>query len=384
MRPAVLFATLASVVGFTNASFAADEAAPEECAGPCLIYEGSADFTAAWLHPSDAAIGNSYLLLPTSENSLRLKANDSFSIMTNIVSEQTVDPVEGENQLFSGLGTYVDVLQAQYDVENMSIWGGKIHPAFGRAADVTPGLHGTDLAEVYDLAERIGGGASVSFDAFGLSNTLQASAFTVDRTILSQSLFNNRGRTTLADGGAGNTNGVSSFALALDGCLGAETEACYDEGSFGYQLATRYQKGGAGSDGNELGFLGSLNKSFTLADDTTLRLFGEAAWFRNFDGTADNALVLTGSGALQMGLMTYSLAYSQQRMLVGAGGNTTEHLIDATMTYDLGDTVSLAGEQWKVGAGYSYASSDGENVQTVGLKLAADFGGNIPFGNRQF
>ena len=301
--------------------------------------------------------------------------------MASVISEQVIDADPGANQIFNGLGTYVDVLQAQYDFENVSIWGGKIHPAFGRAWDVTPGLHGTDLAEAYDLAERIGGGAGFSFEAAGLANNLQASAFTVDRTVLSESLFNNRGRTSLSDGGAGNTSGVSSFAVSLDGCSGAETDSCYDEGDFGYQLAARYQKGGEGSDGNELGLLGSINKSFSLADETKLRLFTEAAWFKNFDGTADDALIVTGSGALEMGPMAYSLAYSQQRNLVAGGADTTEHLFDATAMYDLGESVSLAGEQWSVGAGYSSASADGENTQTVGLKLSTEFATNIAFGN---
>ena len=381
MRSIYAFALLATAAIPTSSSFAADAAAPEECASPCLVYEGTADLTAEWTHPSDSTIGNSYLLLPTSENNFNFKATDSFSVMANIVSEQVIDPDPGKPQIFTGLGTYVDVLQAQYDFENFSIWGGKIHPAFGRASDVTPGLHGTDLVDAYDLAERIGGGASLGFESSGMANTLQASAFTMDRTVLSESLFNNRGRTALADGGAGNTSGVSSFTVALDGCMGAETDVCYDEGNFGYQLAARYQKGGEGSDGNEIGVLGSVNKSFSLTDEATLRLFGEAAFFRNFDGTADNALVMTGSGALEMGSMTYSLAYSQQRTLVSGGTDSTAHLIDATAMYDLGDTLSLAGEKWSVGAGYSFSRADGENVQTIGLKLSTEFGGNVPFSN---
>jgi hypothetical protein len=381
MRLALLVALLATSCLSVTTAFAADVATSGECVGPCLIYSGSFDLKAEWQHPSDSTIANSYLLLPTSENNFRFKTNDAFSIIANVVSEQVVDPVPGENQYFTGLGTYVDVLQAQYDFENVSIWGGKIHPAFGRAWDITPGLHGTDLAEAYDLAERIGGGASFSFDTGGFSNKLQASAFTVDRTILSESLFNNRGRTSLADGGAGNTSGVSSFAISLDGCIGADADSCYDEGDVGYQLAARYQKGGVGSDGNELGFLGSLNKSIVMSDDTTLRLLGEAAWFRNFEGSADNALVFTGSAALDTGAMTYSVAYSQQRNLIAGGIDTTEQLFDATAMYNLGESVSAAGERWSIGAGYSLASADGENVQTIGLKLSTEFFGNVPFGN---
>lgn len=380
MRLALSLALLGTTFLTTSTVFAADLSTSDECNGPCLIYEGTADLSAAWLLPSDSAIGNSYLLLPKTETNVKFKANDAFSVMANIVSEQVIDPDPGRNQLFSGLGTYVDVLQAQYDLENFSIWGGKIHPAFGRAWDVTPGLHGTDLAESYELAERLGGGISYDFEAAGLSNRLQVSASTVDRTILSQSLFNDRGRANLDDGGAGNSKGVSTVAIALDGCLGAEVDSCYDDGSFGYQLAARFQKGGSGSDGNELGFLGSLNKTFALGDETSLRLLGEAAWFRNFDGTTDDALALTGSAALEAGAMTYSLAYSQLRTLVSGGRDTVEHLVDVTAMYDFGDTVSMAGEKWSIGAGYSLDAADGENVQTIGLKLETQFGSSVSLG----
>ena len=198
---------------------------------------------------------------------------------------------------------------------------------------------------------------------------------------MSESLFNNRGQASLADGGAGNTGGVSSFAVSLDGCIGAETDSCYDDGFFGYQLAARYQKGGVGADGNELGFLGSLNKSFVMSEETTLRLLGEAAWFRNFEGSADNALAFTGSAALETGAMTYSVAYSQQSNFVAGGADTTENLFDATAMCNLGEGISLTGEKWSLGAGYSLASADGENVQTIGLKLSTALAGNVAFGN---
>ena len=93
------------------------------------------------------------------------------------VTEPVIDAEPGTNQILNGVGSYVDVLQAQYDFENFSIWRGKIHPAFGRACDVTPGLHGTNIAESYDLSERLGGGASYSFEAAGFANRLRASAF---------------------------------------------------------------------------------------------------------------------------------------------------------------------------------------------------------------
>jgi hypothetical protein len=381
MRPTLLLGIIAvSALPMAQAR-AADATAPEECSGPCLDYASTFELNGAWVHAGDGEIGDSYLIGPKSENYFDLRATDGLSIIANIISEPVIDAESGKNQIFSGTGTYVDVLQAQYDFGGFSIWGGKIHPAFGRAWDVTPGLHGTDLAENYELAERLGGGAGYNFEAAGLSNQLQVSAFTVDRTILSESLFTNRGRASLDDGGAGNTKGVSSVAVALDGCLGAEVDSCYDEGSFGYQLAARYQKGGEGSDGNELGILGSLNKSISIGEETTLRFFGEAAWFNNFEGSADDAVALTGSAALEKGSATYSVAYSQQTELVTGGADASEYLVDATAMYDLGESISMIGETWSVGAGYTFDRADGEDVQIVGLRLSSEFGKSIPLGN---
>ena len=79
--------------------------------------------------------------------------------------------------------------------------------------------------------------------------------------------------------------------------------------------------------------------------------------------------------------MTYSIAYSQQRTLVSGGADTTADVFDATAMYDLGDIVSLAGEKWAVEAGYSFSRANGEDAQTIGVKLATEFGGNVPFNN---
>jgi hypothetical protein len=375
-----VIATLALITTATS-GFAAEAAAPDTCAGPCLIYDGTADLSAEWLNPSDPTISKSRLFLPTTESIFEFKANDSFSLLADIITEQVIDPVPGENQIFRGLGTYVYELRAQYNFDGGSIWAGKIHPRFGRAWDITPGIHGTDLAENYELAERLGWGSYLDFEAAGLANRFEASAFAKDRTVLSESLFNKRPRTVLSDGGAGNTKGISSLALSLDGCLGADVDSCYDDGSFGYQVATRYQRGGIGSVKNELGFVGGLNTSFPLGEDAALKFFAETGWFRNYDGGPDNMRAFTGSGALEVGDVTLSVAYSQQKVFVVDDVNTTEHFVDVTAMYDLGDKLSLAGETWSVGAGYTYDKAEGFNVQTVGLKLSTAFSTKVPLGH---
>jgi hypothetical protein len=374
----VMFAAMALAAG---GAFAADAAPGDECALPCLEYSGSIDLSAEWIRSTDPDIPNYLVIAPSIENHYVFRPVEGLSFISNFVTEQVADDEPGADQIFAGIGSYADILQAQYDFENVSVWGGKIHPAFGRAWDVTPGLNGTNLAEGYELAERLGGGASISFEAAGFANTLQASAFTTDRTFLSDSVFTRRGRLRLGDGGAGNEKGVSSFAAALDGCMGAEPGDCYDEGDFGYQIAARWQKGGHGSEGNELGLAGSLNTSFSVGEESKLKLFGETAWFRNFDGSADNALIVTGSGALDIGQTTLSLAYTRQRNFIVDDVDTTAHLFDATAAYAFGEDVSLAGEAWSIAAGYTFERDDDVDTHTFSLQLSTEFDGKFALGN---
>ena len=347
-----------------------------DCKGPCVEWWGSYEAEGYWIHSKDPGIADYFEASPTLESNFIIRPAGAFSIAGTIIYESVADSDPGSNRFFDHDGLYVDQLYAQYDMGEFSIFAGKIHPAFGRAWDVTPGLRGTDLAESYELTERLGGGAVYGFETSEMTNSLTASVFTADRSILSDSLFFNRGRKTLLDGGAGNTSGMSSVALALDGCMGADPGSCYDDGQFGYQLATRYQKHGDSGAENEWGFAGSLNKSVGLSEDSALKFFGEIAYFRNFDGTEDDAVSFTGSAALVFGETTLSLAYTQQRILIAGDSDEVEHLLDASAVYSLGDAVSLAGEQWSVGAGYSFDRADGEDTQSVGLKLTADFEGS--------
>lgn len=381
MKVIIRLAAAGVVFTFAAAAKAADVNQEDECGSPCVEYSGYAELNSDWYFPSDASTDNSIDVHPKSEVEVKVTPFDNFSVLTNIVTEPVFDPVAGEDRYFEDTGTYVEVLQGQAEIGALTVFGGKIHPAFGRAWDVTPGLHGTDLAEDYELSERIGGGASIAFDALGAKNALSFSAFTADRTILSESLFTNRGRLHLSDGGAGNADGIASVAVSLDGCLGAEIDACYSEGNFGYQIAGRYQKGGEDSDGDEVGVVGSLNKSFAIGEGSSVILFGELAWFQHFDGGSDDALALTGSGALRNGPFTYSLAYTQFRALVTGEADETEHQFDATAIYSFGDVVSVAGEVWSVGAGYTFDRGDDEDTHIVGLRLRADFEGASSFAN---
>jgi hypothetical protein len=88
----------------------------------------------------------------------------------------------------------VEELYAEFDFEPATIRAGKFNPIFGLATAVLDGISATDLVGNYDNDERWGGQATVDFEAWGLNQSLTASAFTTDRTVLSESLFTNRGR----------------------------------------------------------------------------------------------------------------------------------------------------------------------------------------------
>ena len=50
MRSISKLALLIAATIPTSSAFAADAEAPEECASPCLVYEGTADLKGEWLH----------------------------------------------------------------------------------------------------------------------------------------------------------------------------------------------------------------------------------------------------------------------------------------------------------------------------------------------
>ncbi len=364
---------LAVFFAATSEAWAADAAAPDSCSAPCIDYSGSADLTALVNGLGGGGAGQWTELDPKIETEIIARATDSVSLLANIVTEPVIDPTPGRDRIFRDLGTYADVLQLQAELGDVTLIAGKIHPVFGRAWDIAPGINGTTLAEGYELSERIGAGGSWAFDLGGMNTSLSASAFTMDRTILSNSLFAERGRTTLADGGAGNTTGISSAAIALDGCMGADPDACFDEGQWGYQIAARYQRGGKGSDGDETGLLGSLNRSFDLPGDSKLRLLAELGWFNHFDGDADSALTATAAASLEHGDFTYALTYAQSRTLPSKGAADVEHVLDASVSYGLGDAVSVAGENWTLTGDYTLHRTSGSNESILGLKLLAEF-----------
>lgn len=370
---------LAGIALAITALTSVERASAGECSAPCVDYYGYVETVGNRNRFPDHSADDYFATAPTIEFTTSYRPVEGIALFGHLITERVKDEELGVNQYLHNVGTYVSELNAQFRLGAVGLRMGKFHPAFGKAWDITPGIHGTDVAGNYELKERVGASVAYGFETGNFHNEIEIAAFGVDRSVLSESLFTNRGRRTLENGGAGNTAGISSVALDFAGCLGAGTAGCYDEGNFGYRLGARYQKGGEHSFGNETGVLGGLNGNVALGNEATLKLFTEAAWFNNFDGGPDDALFLTVSAALQREAMTYSISYTQQREMIADEPDLVEHLFDATVAYKFGKDLGLGNESWQIAAGYAFDRHGDEKKHTFAIRLSAEFEGNYEF-----
>ena len=361
----------------------------ESCTAPCVRYEISTELQNDWIFAADPSFLTSDMLQPTLTLDLLVAPTDYLQLVTSIITEPVVDPAPGRDTAFQGIGTYVAELYTLIEAGPAAVRAGKFETIFSLASEVAPGISATDLVSDFDADERLGGQIVLGFEGFGLNHALAASVFTTDRSILSESLFTGRGRTRLSDGGAGNTEGLSSFSITLDSCGEAEAPDCYSDGEFGSRFGFRYQKAGHLTEedveedvklGDEQAYLAAVTKSFELGE-MRLGLLGEAAYLRNFDGREDDALVVTGSAALEAEPLTYIATYTQQVNLIAGGPDTHEYLADFEIIYSSDDDTPFAGSNWQLGAAYAFArNADEETAHIFSLRAVFDFSGGVEFG----
>lgn len=366
---------------------ASSQGMAEDCAAPCLAYAISIEIQDDWIYQASLADAESNELQPTIDSEFSLAPIDHLKLVAAITTEPVLDPALGESQAFEDIGTYGEQLYAEIDYDPARLRVGKIKPDFGLATHRLDGIYATDLVGDYDNEERWGLEGVLHFEAMGLSHALTASAFTTDRTFLSESLFTNRGRLQLSDGEAGNARGIASLVAVLDGCKGAKPHDCFADGRFGYRLAIRHQEAGHPTQEqieeeitpqDETGYLAAATTRFGI-EETAVRLLGELAYFEHFDGEPDDAWYATGSVSIEPDSLIFMLTYTRKRNLIIDGPDTTEHLVDVTAAYDLGEDFSLAGENWLLAAAYRYREdSDGETDHMIGFRITIDIEGAVP------
>jgi hypothetical protein len=293
---------------------------------------------------------------------LKLGLTPIFSVNGGLTLEPVRDPDPFRDRTFGDEGLYVDTLNLQADIGRATFLAGKFEPEFGRAWDVAPGVFGTDFAEDYEVAEQIGLSAAYSFGTAGMgTHTLTGAVFYADRSVLSDSIFTERGQRTAADGGAGNTGRLDNFMLSLAG------EAMPALPGLSYQLAYRHLSAGAGGLSDEDGFVASLLHETALSNGVTFGLLGEAAYFSGYGGSGDDALYFTAGGSVSRGPWHGELSATLRDFDFAAGGSGNDYLaqISAGYEFESGYDISL---------GYAMVREADIVSHEVGLRLTKSFG----------
>ena len=278
-----------------------------------------------------------------------------------------------KNGFFSDEGLTMRQLYATLrPIDNLAIYGGKIHPNFGSAYEATPGMFynfGTD----YEQDERIGFGAEYRLPGWlGRFNTrVSAEVFYLDTTFLSTSLLSylrqddpmggRPGRYQRSMFGASNTGSLNSFT-------GAIRAGVPDQGLFG-QISFTQEATSDPTGRTERGV--SIGATYDPTGDgipLTGRLgvtpFVELAHFDNFGGVAN----LQRNYAI--GGLTFHYSRWQAILAGGLRRNSgsergSDHQENATVTYAMSEQLTLAagvnhvliagqGDSWTMGPSLTY------------------------------
>jgi len=311
-----------------------------------------------WVYKSEDKDQEVNDLYPT----VTLGAQVAFTESISINFEGTAEPVRDaeENRAFEDQGYYVSVLTANYDTDRFSVYGGKFTPNFGIAWDATPGLFGTDINEDYELAEMLGFGGSVNFEAAG-EHTVSASVFSLDTSFLSDSFGTSRGPLLKSDGGAANTEDLSSYTLALDGDFAAVD-------GFSYHVGFSSLSDGVDGDKNQLGYVIGGQYEFPLSESVTLIPLAEIAYFDNAGAVnGDTATYVTTGVGLTYDQWFGSATYQRRDTEIGGTDND-----DYIAAFSVGYAFDIGIE---VMAGWGIAEEESIQRETIGVTAyyAIDF-----------
>lgn len=313
-----------------------------------------------WNYDSDDADNEHNQLFTKIEPEATLRLTPGLSLFAHAVIESVREAAPGESRAFEDEGIFVEDLFVRYERGRYALQGGKFTPAFGIGWDATPGIWGTDFAEAgYEFAERIGIAASAAYgSAEAGAHTLTAHTFFVDTSILAESLGRGRGTTDKIDGGVGNTEDFTSYAVTLDGENVAGLEG------LGYRIAYIRQAPGRGDETDEKGFSVALSHGFGLGAGVTLSPMVEFVRFDDAEGVSgqDRDFVTV---AADLAWRNWNLALAlTERDTEAADGTRTDNFqfqVSVGYAFDFGLSVDF---------GWHIANEDHVEVRRLGALLA--------------
>lgn len=312
--------------------------------------------------PENAAPQSDYLFT-TLEAGLSLGLGENWSVESVVLVEIFDDPPAGENSVFEDHALFAEELFLAYTGDSWSLQAGKFNTAFGTAWDMGPGIWGVDFAEDYEVAEKIGIAGTKTFGNEGAGfHTLYGSLYRADRSFLSDSLLFERGRVSLADGGATNTKDFDSFTISLTG------EDAFGQEGFGYHLAYRSHAHGDVDLGavREEGFVASVFGLIPLGE-IEIEPLAEVVYVSNTEGSLDDLSYITLGGTAYYGdHWNTALNVTFRTTHIPGADNIKDHRFQATAGYAWESGVSLD-------FGYRHSREDGENDHTIGFLLGYEF-----------
>jgi len=302
-------------------------------------------------------------LFTTIEAGIGLNFTDRFVLESVVLVEIFDEPVAGDDSLFQDHGLFVEELKLAYHGDNWSAFTGKFNTAFGVGWDLGSGIWGVDFPEDYEVAEKIGFGTTKTFgsERNGI-HTLYASAYQADRSFLSESLLDNRGRVHLADGGVTNTDGPESFTLSLTG------EDVFGHSGLGYHIAYRsHAHGDANFNAErENGFAASVF-GVTPFVDAELEGLIEAVHISNSEGSDHDVTYITAGGTLYFAeTWNAALSVTFRNTNVPGGASINDYRFQATTGFVWDSGVSFD-------FGYRHSKEDGVDNHVVGFLMAYEF-----------
>jgi len=300
----------------------------------------------------------------TTELALEMTVNEFLSGHASLTFEPVLDPGPGEDRFFEDEGLYAEELYAKVTLGGgISVLGGKFNPLFGKAWDVTPGVYGTDFAEDYEVTEQLGFGVSLERDAGSLGKAIvTGSIYNADTSGLSGSIITDRGRTRVSDGGAGNTEDLDSYSVALD------LEEMPALGGASLNFGYRFHNQGKTVDDldDENGYVAGIYGSRQL-NGVEFQYVGEVVYLDSAEGTLDNLWYYTVGGAVVFsGKYNVAVSYTGRPRDVAGGGDFEDKQLQVSAGVELRNG-------WALDGAYKYHVEENVDNHTIGVLLAKTF-----------